>query len=325
MTHWTYNDAPDQTGRTAVVTGANTGIGFHTARMLAHKGAHVTLTYRDAGKGAAALERIRAEEPAGEVTGALLDLADLDSVGAFTDAYRAAHDRLDLLINNAGVMVPPLGRTRQGFELQFGTNHLGHFALTGELLPLLDAAASADRSGADRAGAVRVVTVSSVAHWTGGIDLDDLNWRQRRYRPWPAYGQSKLANLLFTLELQHRLTEAGSAVRAVAAHPGLTSTDIGRHQGRAASDNPSRIDRMIRMQPPDGALPSLRAATDPTVTGGSYWGPARRFGTYGPPAPARASARARDTVVARRLWTESERLTGVTYPFAAVGRAEHPA
>jgi len=311
---WSFDDIPDQTGRVAVVTGANTGIGFETARILAAKGAHVVLTYRDKGKGEAALDRIRAGQPAGAVTGAELDLADLDSVTAFADAYRADHDRLDLLINNAGVMAPPLGRTRQGFELQFGTNHLGHFALTGELLPLLDAAPAA-----------RVVTVSSLAHWTGGVDVDDLNWRQRRYRPWAAYGQSKLANLLFTLELQRRLTEAGSTVRAVAAHPGLTSTEIGRHQGRSTDESRSRIERMIRMRPPAGALPSLRAATDPQAAAGSYWGPARRFGTSGPPAPARSSARAKDTVMASRLWSESEQLTGVAYPFSALGRAERPA
>ncbi|MFV2084059.1 oxidoreductase [Micromonospora sp. LOL_021] len=314
MAAWSFDDIPDQTGRVAVVTGANTGIGFETARMLAGKGAHVVLTYRDKGKGEAALDRIRAGQPAGTVTGAELDLADLDSVTAFVDAYRADHDRLDLLINNAGVMAPPLGRTRQGFELQFGTNHLGHFALTGELLPLLDAAPAA-----------RVVTVSSLAHWTGSVDIDDLNWRQRRYRPWAAYGQSKLANLLFTLELQRRLTEAGSTVRAVAAHPGLTSTEIGRHQGRSTGENRSRIDRMIRMQPSAGALPSLRAATDPQAAAGSYWGPARRFGTYGPPAPARSSARAKDAVMASRLWTESGQLTGVAYPFSALGRTERPA
>ncbi|ROO62394.1 NAD(P)-dependent dehydrogenase (short-subunit alcohol dehydrogenase family) [Micromonospora sp. Llam0] len=314
MAEWSFDDIPDQTGRVAVVTGANTGIGFDTARMLAAKGAHVVLTYRDKGKGEAALDRIRAGQPPGTVTGAELDLADLDSVTAFADAYRAAHDRLDLLINNAGVMAPPLERTRQGFELQIGTNHLGHFALTGELLPLLDAAPAA-----------RVVTVSSLAHWTGGIDLDDLNWRQRRYRPWAAYGQSKLANLLFTLELQRRLTEAGSTVRAVAAHPGLTSTEIGRHQGRSTGENRSRIDRMIRMQPSAGALPSLRAATDPQAVAGSYWGPARRIGTSGPPASARSSARAKDTVMASRLWSESEQLTGVSYPFATLRRAEGPA
>ncbi|MDG4764105.1 oxidoreductase [Solwaraspora sp. WMMD406] len=317
MAHWGYDDIPDQTGRIAVVTGANTGIGYETARMLAHKGAHVVLTYRDERKGTAALDRIRSSRPAGEVSGALLDLADLGSVAAFADTYRSDHDRLDLLINNAGVMAPPLGRTKQGFELQFGTNHLGHFALTGHLLPLLDAVTTGGGGGT-----ARVVTVSSLAHRMGGIDVDDLNWRHRRYRPWAAYGQSKLANLLFTLELHRRLTEAGSGVRAVAAHPGLTSTEIGRYQGRNTSGNPSRIERIIRMRPADGALPSLRAATDPDVTGGSYWGPTRRFGMVGPPGPAPRSARARDTLAARRLWTESEQLTGIAYPSVPAGRTE---
>ena len=311
MTHWTQDDTPDQTGRTAIVTGANTGIGYETARMLAHKGAHVVLAYRDQRKGAAALARIRAERPAGELSGAPLDLADLDSVAAFADAYRAEHDRLDLLINNAGVMIPPLGRTKQGFELQFGVNHLGHFALTGRLLPLLQAAPAG-----------RVVTVSSLMHRIGGVDFDDLNWRHRRYRPWAAYGQSKLANLLFTLELRHRLAEAGSSVRSIAAHPGLTSTEIGRHAGRATGGDRSRLERILRMEPAGGALPSLRGATDPDAASGSYWGPAHRFGTVGPPVPASRSSRARDTVAARRLWAESEQLTGVTYPFAVTSSTE---
>lgn len=301
MTPWTFGDMPDQSGRTAVVTGANSGIGFETARMLAARGARVVLACRDAGRAGTAADRIRAERPVGTVSCARLDLADLDSVAEFAEAYRADHGRLDLLINNAGVMAPPLGRTRQGFELQFGTNHLGHFALTGELLPLLDAAPAA-----------RVVTVSSLAHWTGGVDVDDLNWRQRRYRPWAAYGQSKLANLLFTLELQRRLAGAGSPVLATAAHPGWTATDLARHTGGFVT----AVGRLIAMTPHDGALPTLRAATDPAVDGGSYWGPGRRFETVGPPVAAGRSPVAADAATAGRLWTESEKLTGVEFPVA---------
>ncbi|WFE30370.1 oxidoreductase [Solwaraspora sp. WMMD791] len=302
MAQWTFDDIPDCSGRTAVVTGANTGIGFETARMLAAKGAQVTLACRDADRAAGAAERIRATGVPGTVTCAPLDLADLDSVAAFAEAYRAGRDRLDLLINNAGVMAPPLGRTRQGFELQIGINHLGHFALTGRLLPLLLAAG---------AGA-RVVSVSSGAHRAGRIDFDDLNWQRRRYRRWAAYGQSKLANLLFTRELQRRLTDVGSPVRATAAHPGWTATELTRHTVSVAA----RIGQLVAMTPHDGALPTLRAATDPTAAGGSYWGPGRPLQLSGPPVAVGCSAAARDDATARRLWTVSEQLTGVPFPVA---------
>lgn len=301
MTAWTFHDIPDQTGRTAIVTGANAGIGLETARMLALKGASVVLACRNPEKGAAAVARIQGEGPAGTAALQLLDLSDLDSVATFAKAFAETHDRLDLLIDNAGVMVPPLGRTRQGFELQFGTNHLGHFALTGRLLPLLQ-----------RTPGARVVVVSSTAHRMGRIDFDDLNWERRAYRPWPAYGQSKLANLLFALELHRRLVAAGSGVRATAAHPGWTSTDLQRTAALVRLLNP-----LFGMKPADGALPTLRAATDPAAAGGTYWGPSRFFESSGPPVPAAISAAARDEGVARRLWEVSEKLTGVSFPFAA--------
>ncbi|MFY1654572.1 oxidoreductase [Solwaraspora sp. WMMB762] len=302
MTPWTFGDMPDQSGRTAVVTGANSGIGFETARMLAARGARVVLACRDAGRAGTAADRIRAERPVGTVSCARLDLADLDSVAEFAEAYRADHDRLDLLINNAGVMLTPLRRTRQGFELQFGTNHLGHFALTGRLLPLL----------LSTGVGARVVTVASNAHRAGRIDFTDLNWQRRRYRRWAAYGQSKLANLLFTLELQRRLAGAGSPVLATAAHPGWTATDLARHTGGFVT----AVGRLIAMTPHDGALPTLRAATDPAVDGGSYWGPGRRFETVGPPVAAGRSPVAGDAATAGRLWVESEKLTGVEFPVA---------
>ncbi|MER7168507.1 oxidoreductase [Micromonospora sp. NPDC000207] len=305
MTRWTVEDVPDQSGRTAIVTGSNTGIGFETARMLAGRGARVTLACRDTDKAAAALQRIRAEHHAADLTVARLDLTDLDSVAAFAAAYRADHDRLDLLVNNAGVMMPPLQRTRQGFELQFGTNHLGHFALTGHLLPLVSTTPAA-----------RVVTVASVAHRNGRIDFDDLNWERRRYRRWAAYGQSKLANLLFTLELQRRLSAVGSTARATSCHPGLAATELTRHSNVVAV----LAGRFVGMSPPDGALPTMRAATDPQAEGGSYWGPAGRFETSGPPVPVGRTDAAQDTATAQRLWAESERLTGVT---ATVAPARH--
>jgi NAD(P)-dependent dehydrogenase (short-subunit alcohol dehydrogenase family) len=298
MSAWTFDDIPDQTGRTAIVTGANTGIGFETARMLALKGADVVLACRNAERGEAALAQIRSEQPAGKVTLALLDLADLDSVAAFAADFAATHAHLDLLINNAGVMVPPFGHTKQGFELQFGTNHLGHFALTGRLLPLLLGTPGA-----------RVVVVSSTAQRRGRIDFDDLNWSRRPYRGWSAYGQSKLANMLFALELARRLAATGSTVRAIAAHPGWTATDLQRTSGIARVLNP-----YVAMKPADGALTTLRAATDPAAGNGSYWGPSGLFEARGAPAAAHIPHHAQDQRVAARLWTVSEELTGVVFP-----------
>jgi NAD(P)-dependent dehydrogenase (short-subunit alcohol dehydrogenase family) len=300
MSDWTFRDIPDQTGRTAIVTGANTGIGFETARMLALKGASVVLACRNADKGREAIAKITAEKPAGSVALGALDLSDLGSIKSFADEFAGTHERLDLLINNAGVMIPPLGRTKQGFELQFGTNHLGHFALTGRLLPLVE-----------RTAGSRVVTVSSTAQNVGRIHFEDLNWERRTYRAMLAYGQSKLANMLFSLELHRRLVASGSTVRATAAHPGWTATDLQRTTPGASIFNP-----LLAMKPADGALPTLRAATDPSAASGSYWGPSRFFELSGPPVPARIPKAAQDEAVAARLWEVSEQLTGVTIPFA---------
>jgi NAD(P)-dependent dehydrogenase (short-subunit alcohol dehydrogenase family) len=294
---WSLDDVPDQSGRVAVVTGANSGIGFETARRLALKGARVVLACRHPDRGSAALGQIQAETSPARATLALLDLSDLDSVTTFATAFAARYERLDLLVDNAGVMVPPFGRTRQGFELQLGINHLGHFALTGRLLPLLA-----------RTPGARIVIVSSIAQHVGRIDLDDLNWQRRRYRAAAAYAQSKLANMMFALELQRRLTASDSSLRATAAHPGWTATEL----QRTASIG-RRLNRFFAMKPADGALPTLRAATDPDAAGGSYWGPSRFFGLNGPPAPARVSRRARDEAIAEKLWEASEKLTGVSF------------
>lgn len=309
MTNWTFRDIPDQTGRTAIVTGANTGIGFETARMLALKGAKVVLACRSPEKGAAALARIRAENPKGETSLAALDLSDLDSVSAFASAFASKHERLDLLVNNAGVMVPPLGRTKQGFELQLGTNHFGHFALAGRLLPLVL-----------RTPGARVVVVSSTAQNFGRIDFDDLNWERRSYSATDAYSQSKLATMMFALELHRRLgraREACASVRALAAHPGWTATDLQRTAGLVRVFNP-----LFAMKPEDGALPTMRAATDPQAGSGSFWGPSRFFELNGPPAPAKIPKRAQDEAAAARLWEESEKRTGVKFDFdVATGAA----
>jgi NAD(P)-dependent dehydrogenase (short-subunit alcohol dehydrogenase family) len=295
---WTTGDMPDLQGRTAVVTGANTGLGFEIARVLAGHGAAVVLACRNPGKAEQSADRIKAITPAANVTVTRLDLASLDSVREAAASIRSAHPRINLLINNAGVMMPPYGRTEDGFELQFGVNHLGHFALTGLLLDSLRAAPAA-----------RIVTVSSNGHRMGVIRFDDLA-SERRYQRGRAYGQSKLANLLFTYELQRRLAAAGSPVLALAAHPGTASTELERH-----------LPRWMRLVSPllphqsaaEGALPTLRAAADPAARGGEYYGPAGRRRFAGDPVPVQSSARSHDADVQRRLWEVSEKLTGVTY------------
>ncbi|QLH21640.1 oxidoreductase [Streptomyces sp. Rer75] len=305
MKGWTASDIPDQTGRTAVVTGANSGLGFVTARELARRGARVVLACRDAGRGKDAEERIRAEAPGAVVRFAPLDLADLASVRAF--AADLPDERLDLLINNAGVMALPYRRTADGFEMQFGVNHLGHFALTGLLLPkLLEAGQGA-----------RVVTVSSFMHLLGTVDPADLSM-QRRYRRWAAYARSKSANLLFTHELAHRLRTAGAPLVAAAAHPGYASTNLqtaaAKMEGRRGTERFMEIGNRFFAQPPErGALPTLYAATAPDVQQDDYVGPPLQG--LRPGSPTR-SARAKWTLsdkAARQLWAASEHLTGVRY------------
>jgi NAD(P)-dependent dehydrogenase (short-subunit alcohol dehydrogenase family) len=297
MTAWGFANVPDLSGRTAIVTGANTGIGFEAARMLAQRGADVVLACRTPEKGLAAVEKIRALQPKGTVSFARLDLSDLESVAAFA----ASVSKVDLLINNAGVMVPPLGRTKQGFELQFGTNHLGHFALTGRLLPVLLATPGA-----------RVVVLSSTAQNFGKIVLEDLNWEKRSYGAFAAYCQSKLANMMFALELDRRL--GGRDLKVTAAHPGWTATDLQRTAGMARLLNP-----VFAMKPEGGAMPTLRAAVDPAAQGGSYWGPQGLFELSGAPGPAKISKRAHDVKMAAALWDVSEELTTVRFPLPAPG------
>src|SRR5712671_1336981 len=295
---WTSGDVPGQQGRLAVVTGANTGLGFETARVLAARGASVVLAVRDIEKGKRAAARIAGTAPGADVMVQPLDLTSLDSVRAAAGELRARHPRIDLLVNNAGVMFTPRQTTRDGFELQFGTNHLGHFAFTGLLLEqMLPVPGS------------RVVTVSSIAHRIGArINFDDLQ-SQRSYSRVGAYSQSKLANLLFTYELARRLSGAGTTI-AVAAHPGLASTELTRHTPAVAAFFYARVTQ----KPAMGALPALRAATDPGVLGGQYYGPGGIFGARGYPKLARSSGQSRDTALQRRLWAVSEELTGVTFP-----------
>src|SRR3954447_24324203 len=287
---WTAADLPRLDGRTVVVTGANSGIGLVAARELARAGARVVLAVRDTARGERAAATI-----AGEREVRRLDLADLASVRDFADAWDGP---IDVLVNNAGVMAVPLSRTADGFEMQIGTNHLGHFALTGLLLPHVTD---------------RVVTLASAAHRTGRIDLDDLNWERRRYDRWRAYGQSKLANLLFTHELQRRLTDAGSAVRAVAVHPGWASTNLQSRSGNPLLTTAMAVgNRLLAQSDEQGAWPTLYAATQ-DVPPGAYVGPDGFQESRGHPHLVGRSRAAGDAGTARRLWELSERLTGVAY------------
>ncbi len=305
---WSADDMPDLTGRAAVVTGANSGIGFEAALELARHGAAVTLAVRNADKGARARDLILAAAPTALVEVEALDLADLASVRAFADRWSHGHpDGLDLLINNAGVMAVPQLTTADGFEMQFGTNHLGHFALTGLLLPALVAR---PRS--------RVVTVSSGAHRFGRMNFDDLMGR-RKYRSWGAYGQSKLANLLFTAELQRRLDANAVPIHAMAAHPGYAATNLQavgpELSGRSWLRQPVELmNRIIGQSAAMGALPTLFAATAPGLPGDSYVGPDGFMEQRGHPRLVDRSSAAKNRADGRRLWIESERLTGVTYP-----------
>jgi NAD(P)-dependent dehydrogenase (short-subunit alcohol dehydrogenase family) len=298
---------PDLTGRTAIVTGASSGLGLAVARDLAGAGAEVTLAVRSAERGDAAARGILAQHPGARLSVGLVDLAQLASVRAFARSWPADHpDGWDILVNNAGIMAIPRQETVDGFEAQLATNHLGHFALTGLLL--------------DRARpAARVVSVASGAHWFGRLDRDDL-MGERRYQPWLAYSQSKLANLLFTSELQRRLTSAGWSVQAVAAHPGYAATNLQsvapRLRGATWEERVMDVaNRVIAQSAEAGALPLLAAAAAPGVSGDDYVGPGGLLVMRGRPRLVRRSAAARDPEAAAWLWDESVRLTGVDYPF----------
>jgi NAD(P)-dependent dehydrogenase (short-subunit alcohol dehydrogenase family) len=303
---WTSDDIGDLSGRTFVVTGGNSGLGYETARALARKRARVVIACRDAGRARAAVISLRAESSDADASFLELDLASLASVRKFADALRERHRSLHVLVNNAGVMALPQRRTADGFEAQFGTNHLGHFALTGLLLELL----LAEPGG-------RIVTLSSTAHRMGRMRFDDLQ-SERGYSPWPAYAQSKLANLLFTLELQRRLAAAGAPAIAVACHPGYAATNLQfagpRMAGSAVRERVMKLaNRLFAQSAEMGALPTLYAACAPDVEGGDYIGPADFGQTWGYPTKVSRSRRARDAQAAARLWEISERLTGVRY------------
>jgi NAD(P)-dependent dehydrogenase (short-subunit alcohol dehydrogenase family) len=308
--HWTAKDVGDQSGRIAVVTGASSGLGLETARVLAVHGATVVLAGRDQARTAAAADDIRQHADAsvqnGSVQTADLDLASLQSVRAAAADLTSRFPRIDLLINNAGVMFTPYGLTKDGYELQFGTNHLGHFALTGLLMPSLLAANGS-----------RVVTLSSNGHRTGRVNFADLQ-SARHYNRYTAYGRSKLANLLFTYELQRRLAAAKAHTIALAAHPGTARTELTRHMSAvskaAMSPRFATVNSWWVQDAKMGALPALRAATDPDAIGGTYYGPDGFMQLTGYPVVVASNARSQSTQDQRRLWVESEQLTGITYP-----------
>lgn len=293
---WTTERMPDLSGKITVVTGANSGIGYETARAFAEEGATVVMACRNLEKASAAAQSILDDAPAADLSVIPLDLADLDAVHVFAAAFDARYERLDILVNNAGIMIPPFAQTEDGFELQFGVNHLGHFALTGLLLHHLLATPGS-----------RVVNVSSGAHrgGSGTIAFDNLN-AEKGYSPFAAYAQSKLANLLFTLELNRRFESAGADALATAAHPGWTATGLQRGLVRFVS-------RFIGQSPAMGALPTLYAATAPDVEPNAYYGPGGLMEMRGYPTEVDTSAAAKDEHLAARLWQESEEMTGVRY------------
>jgi NAD(P)-dependent dehydrogenase (short-subunit alcohol dehydrogenase family) len=296
---WDSHNIANQKGRVAIVTGSSSGIGFETARVLSDKEATVIIAVRNREKGNRAMERIKQKNDKADVRVMVLDLANLDSVRSFAESFKEDFSQLDLLINNAGVMIPPYGKTADGFELQFGTNHLGHFALTGLLLERILATPGS-----------RIVNVSSTAHKIGSINLDDINWEQRKYKKSRAYGDSKIANLYFTYELQRLLEHNKSETIVTAAHPGWTATDLQRHAGFIEALN-GIFAQGIDM----GALPTLYGAVAEDVKGGDFFGPSGFMEMKGYPKQVQSIPRARDKEIAQKLWGISEKLTGVTFKF----------
>ena len=294
---WKFENIPDQTGKIAIVTGANSGLGFEVAKALTRKGAHVIMGCRNLEKAEKAKDQILSEFSDASLEIIQLDLSDLSSIRNFVKEFKSKFQKLDILCNNAGVMMPPKGKTADGYELQFGTNHLGHFALTGLLIDLL---MNTENS--------RVITMSSFGHKMGKIDFEDLQ-SEKSYNRTKAYGSSKLANLLFAYELQRRLNAANKSVMSLASHPGWTRTNLQRHVFFFRLLNP-----FFSMKPWKGALPMLYAATSPEAEEGSYYGPGGHFEIKGYPKKVESNDRSHDLEVAKKLWEISEDLTGVKYP-----------
>ena len=293
---WTPDNIPDQTGRVVIITGANSGIGFEAAKVLAAKGADVVLAVRNQEKGNQAKAEILKENAQARVTVSLLDLSSLKSVKLFSDTFLKSQTRLDILINNAGIMIPPYGKTEDGFESQMGTNHLGHFALTAQLFPLLKST-----------GGSRIVNVSSTAHNMGNISFDDIHWESRKYFSWKAYGDSKIANLYFTNELGRRMQAAGLDFITTAAHPGYAAT--GLQKGFFMKF----LNVVIAQSGFMGAMPTLMAATDSVASSGNFYGPSGFAQQRGWPKLVTPNKLSQDEDIAEKLWTTSEKLTGVNF------------
>lgn len=293
--HWSTEKIPDQKGRTAIVTGSSSGIGFEAAKALSAKNAKVIIAVRNLEKGVKAKSIILTDFPNADIEIMKLDLADLSSVESFVNEFKEKHKNLDILINNAGVMIPPYSKTKDGFELQMGTNHLGHFALTLKLLDIIEKTPNS-----------RIVNVSSGAHKFGNINFDDLNWEKRKYNAWKAYGDSKIANLYFTRELSNRLIERN--IKVTAAHPGYTDTELQRHSGFF-----SFMNKFFAMPQAQGALPTLRAAIDEETKSGDYFGPDGWQEWKGYPAKVEPNNLAKDINIAKKLWSVSEELTNVRF------------
>lgn len=293
--NWTAENIPDQKGKIVIVTGSSSGIGYEAAKVLANKNAKVILAVRNSTKGEIAKSNIITQNKNADLEVMQLDLADLSSVQNFTNEFKNKYNQLDLLINNAGVMIPPYSKTKDGFELQFGTNHLGHFALTLQLLDLIE-----------KTPASRIVNVASAAHKYGNINFEDLNWENRKYKSWRAYGDSKIANLYFTKELTGRLNKSDKKIIVTAAHPGWTATELQRHSGFFGF-----LNQFFAMKQDQGALPTLRAAFDENAKSGDYFGPDGWQEWKGYPVKVETNKLAKDMTLAKKLWDVSEELTKV--------------
>ncbi len=295
--NWTANNIPDLTGKVIIITGSTSGIGKAGAEILAGKNATIVLAVRNTQKGEKVVNEIKGKVPSAKLEVRKLDLSSLKSVQEFAEGFNQNYDRLDVLINNAGVMIPPYGKTEDGFELQMGTNHFGHFALTGQLMPLLKKTEGA-----------RIVSTSSVAHRYGDIDFSDLGWESRKYNASRAYSDSKMANIYFMYEFARKYENTPDAPMITASHPGWTGTDLQRHSGLMQF-----LNIFFGQKPPQGILPSLRAAFDPEARSGDYYGPSGFMEMRGNPKKVDTIALAKDTEKAKRLWDVSEELTGVKY------------
>ena len=294
---WTIENIGDQSGKTVIVTGSSSGIGLEAAKVLANKGAEVIIAVRNATKGKNAEEKIKSQNPNANVKVMIVDLANLKSVREFAEKFNAGYDKLNLLINNAGVMIPPYSKTTDGFELQFGTNHLGHFALTALLFDKLKATPNS-----------RIVNVASMAHKYGNINFDDLNWEKRNYKAWSAYGDSKIANLYFTYYLADEIAKSGIDIKVTASHPGWTATDLQRHSGMFEF-----LNKFFAMPAEQGALPTLRAAIDTEAQSGDYFGPDGFQEWRGFPVKVESNKLSHNMEIAGKLWEVSEDLTGIKF------------